>query len=261
VDEAVDFIDYVAPPLLLSAETTGAGNEVTWSLGRYITGAEIWKAFKAPGSPPVTSGVFENQPSRYSGKIASIWGLFALAVVGLFLLMSVVSMRSSDKPAYRESYSFDPTSTGEPSFVTPDFELTPPIGNVEVSVATDLENNWTYFNFALIGTNGHAYNFGREVSYYEGQDSDGHWSEGGHSASVTISSIPAGTYFLRIEPEGDKTKVGSAVHYQVTVRRHVLTGNFFMLAFVLLALPPVFETWRGQAFERARWQESDYPKK
>jgi hypothetical protein len=39
-----------------------------------------------------------------------------------------------------------------------------------------------------------------------------------------------------------------------------MTGNFFMLAFALLAIPPIFETWRAHAFERKRWQESDYPK-
>lgn len=260
VNEAVDFIDYIAPPVMLSGETTGSGNEVTWSLGRYIPGSEIWKVFKAPGSPPQTIGVFENQPSHYSGSVASIWGLLLLAIVGLFLTMSVLTTKVNGKAVYQESYVFDPTSTSEPSFVTPDFNLTPPTGNVEVKVSTDLENNWTYFNFALISTNGHAYNFGKEVSYYEGQDSDGHWSEGRQSESVTISGIPAGTYFLRVEPEGDKTKRGTQVHYRLTVRRHVMTGNFFMLAVLLLAIPPVFHTWRSQAFERARWQESDYPR-
>ena len=33
--------DYVAPPLMLSAEVD-ADKEVTWSLGRYVGGDEIW---------------------------------------------------------------------------------------------------------------------------------------------------------------------------------------------------------------------------
>lgn len=259
MDEAVDFIDYIAPPLLLSGETTGSGNEVSWSLGQYIAGAEIWKAFKAPGSPTRTVGIFENQPSRYSGSIASLWGTFGLALIGLLIVLFAVSAMLGGRTVYEASYEFDPISTGEPSFVTPDFEFKPPTGNVQLSISTDLENNWTYFNFALIGANGHAYNFGHEVSYYEGQDSDGHWSEGAQSSSITVSSIPPGTYFLRVEPEGDKTKTGVVVHYHLTVRRHVMTWTFFILALILLAIPVVFQTWRAQAFERARWQESDYP--
>ena len=47
--------------------------------------------------------------------------------------------------------------------------------NVEVSIRTDLNNNWAYFNFALINEDtGQDFDFGREVSYY--RDSDG--SEG-----------------------------------------------------------------------------------
>ena len=55
------------------------------------------------------------------------------------------------------------------------FELTGRTSNVEISIRTDLNNNWAYFNFALIneGT-GQDFDFGREVSYY--RDSDG--SEG-----------------------------------------------------------------------------------
>ncbi|MGC2660777.1 MAG: DUF4178 domain-containing protein [Bryobacteraceae bacterium] len=257
--EAVDFIDYVAPPLLLSAEHTGSGNEITWSLGQYMSGVAIWKAFNPPGSPPAVSGVFENEPSHYSGKIASLWGAFGLAFLALVFLMIAVNLFLGNRTAFENAYQFDPSSTGEPSFVTPDFELKPPTGNVKVNISTDLENNWTYFNFALISSTGHAYNFGREVSYYEGQDSDGHWTEGDKSESVTISSIPAGRYFLRVEPEGDKTKFTPVVHYRLTVHRHVLTWSFFVIALILLAIPVIFETWRAQAFERARWQESDYP--
>ena len=51
--------------------------------------------------------------------------------------------------------------------------------NVEITINTDLHNNWVYFNFALINQDtGQAYDFGREVSYYFGSDSDGSWTEG-----------------------------------------------------------------------------------
>ena len=47
-DDAVVVTDYIAPPYVLSSET--ADNETTWTLGEYVHGAEIWKAFSLPGS-------------------------------------------------------------------------------------------------------------------------------------------------------------------------------------------------------------------
>ncbi|MGA2215622.1 MAG: DUF4178 domain-containing protein, partial [Bryobacteraceae bacterium] len=53
--------DFVAPPAMLSAESTEG--EITWSRAEYMTGAQIWQAFRLSGSPPPASGVFANQPS------------------------------------------------------------------------------------------------------------------------------------------------------------------------------------------------------
>jgi hypothetical protein len=257
VGEQVNLVDYIAPPLLLSGEVTSGQKEITWSLGTYINGTQIWKAFQAPGAPPATYGVFENQPSPH-GSAAGLWGIFGWSFLGVIAVMILLSIAMHSKTVFEEHYVFYPNSTAEPSFVTPDFELKPPTGNVEVEIHTDLENNWMYLNLALIGSDGHAYNFGREVSFYEGQDSDGHWTEGSRSASATISPVPAGTYFLRVEPEGEKSKLSSPVDYTLTVRQHVLSALYPVLALFLLAMPPIYKTWRIAAFEQARWRESDY---
>jgi hypothetical protein len=257
VGEQVDFVDYIAPPLLLSGEVSGKQNEITWSLGRYIKGAEIWKAFQASGAPPATYGVFENQPSPH-GSAAGLWGVFGWSFLGVIAVMILLSARLHGNTIFEQQYSFDPSSTAEPSFVTQDFNLKPPTGNVEVQINTDIENNWMYLNIALIGADGHAYNIGREVSFYEGADSDGHWTEGSKSASATISPVPAGTYFLRVEPEGEKSKASPPVEYTLRVRRHVLSALQPLLAVLLLAIPPIYKTWRVAAFEQTRWRESDY---
>src|SRR5947208_477467 len=44
VGEAANVSDYISPPRVISSEKTG--NEVTWSMGEYLTGRDIWKAFK-----------------------------------------------------------------------------------------------------------------------------------------------------------------------------------------------------------------------
>ena len=50
VGETIAAKDYIAPPRILSSESTTA--ETVWSSGEYVSGAEIWQAFQLPGAPP-----------------------------------------------------------------------------------------------------------------------------------------------------------------------------------------------------------------
>jgi hypothetical protein len=141
--------------------------------------------------------------------------------------------------------------------VTPVFELPGHTSNVELKINTDLDNNWAYFNFALINEQtGEAYDFGREVSYYYGRDSDGSWSEGGRTDTAAIPTVPPGHYYLRVEPEMSPNSI--PVHYSLTVTRDVPSMSFFFIAALLLLIPPAFLTARAYRFEYQRWQESDY---
>jgi hypothetical protein len=145
----------------------------------------------------------------------------------------------------------------EPAFVTPIFEI--PEGNVRVELDTDLSNDWAFFGMALINDDtGHAYDFGREVSYYFGRDSDGSWTEGNRTASYTIPAAPAGRYYLRVEPEMDNDGRPHAVNYGVKVKAGVLDGTWLLVVFFLLPIPAIWRTWRSVQFESKRWSESDY---
>ena len=62
---------------------------------------------------------------------------------------------------------------------------------------------------------GAALDVGREVSYYHGVDSDGSWSEGSRDDNALIPAVPAGRWFLRIDPEGPLT--GNPIAYTVQV--------------------------------------------
>jgi hypothetical protein len=141
--------------------------------------------------------------------------------------------------------------------VTPVFEVPGHTSNVELKINTDLANNWTYFSFALINEQtGEAYDFGREVSYYYGRDSDGNWTEGSRTNTAVVPTVPPGHYYLRVEPE---MAVGAApVHYSLEVDRDVPSMSFFFIAAILLLVPPALMTARAFRFEFRRWQESDY---
>lgn len=255
VGERVEGRDYVSPPRILSAEITP--EETVWSLGEYITGAEVWKNFNLPGHPPAAVGVYENQPSPYQGRIRGIWKVCGLLLAGMLALAVFFAIFASHKYAFYNQYQFDPRSPGEHSFVTDIFSLEGRPDDAEIIIHTNLHNNWTYFNLALIDNdNEHAYNFGREVSYYEGTDGDGHWTEGHPNDSVILPDIPPGHYYLRVEPEMDAK--ATPVAYQIWVRRGVPVASFFWIAAGLLVLPAVLLSWRSVKFESRRWSESDY---
>jgi hypothetical protein len=255
VGEEVQVMDFIAPPRILSRE--GAPSEATWSLGEYMTGTQVWRAFQLPGSPPPAQGVFANQPSPYKGKIAGVWALWGIFTLLVALVGVLCYTFMGRQEVFKGLYSFTPRPGAEASFVTDVFELKGRPSNVEINVSTNLSNNWAYFNFALINADtGQAYDFGREVSYYFGRDSDGSWTEGGPSDSATIPTVPAGRYYLRVEPEMDAG--ASGLQYELAVRRDVPSLSFLLIAAFLLLIPPIVTTVRAVVFTQRRWAESDY---
>ncbi|MCX6622447.1 MAG: DUF4178 domain-containing protein [Acidobacteria bacterium] len=256
VGDSAELKDYIDPPRMLSSEQTAG--EVAWSLGEYIPGSEVWKNFGLPGTPSPAKGIYANQPSPFTGRVGGIWRLCLLFLIAAFALSLWFSITSRQEDVYSGSYSYTPRQKGEAAFVTPVFELKGRPSNVEILTQTDLENNWVFLNFALINEQtSQAYDFGREVSYYQGRDSDGSWSEGKMKDDVTIPTVPAGRYFLRIEPEM-APDAPREVNYTVRVRRDVPTYWFIWLAALFLLLPPIFTWFRAHAFETARWNESDH---
>ena len=256
VGESVEVTDYVSPPRVLSSEATG--NEVTWSMGEYMSGKDIWAAFRLSGSAPETVGVYENQPSPMSADTRNIWVAFAAFLLLLVVLMIGFDMMARNEQVLSGSYKFDSREHADASFVTDDFDLKGHTSNVEVDTSTDLNNRWIYLNYALINEEtGQAFDFGREVSYYHGYDSDGSWSEGGQNDSVAVPSVPPGRYYLRVEPEGDPSY--GVTYYSVTIKRDVPQYSFYGLALLALLAPAILLTWRTLSFEHLRWAESDHP--
>jgi hypothetical protein len=253
-DEAV-VDDYVSPPRMLSAERTG--DEVTWSLGEYTPGARVWEMFGLRDRPPRAVGVFANQPSPHTGRPGRYWRLF-LAMAGALALVALIRFATAARQeVFAGDYAYASAQAGESAFVTPVFDVPGHTSNLEVGIDTDLSNDWLYLSLALISADtGTAYDFGREVGYYFGRDSDGSWTEGSQQERALLASVPPGRYYLRVEPEG--ATAGRTVRYRLRLRRDVPSLSIFLVALVLLAVPPSLATWRAAAFETKRWAESDH---
>jgi len=244
--------DFVAPPQILSREQTD--NEVTYSVGHYVEPEQIAKAFKMTSGLPARIGAGASQPSPVAQTAASVLRLSAILVGIAVLIQVLLLVASQNKLAYTHSFAFDPAAP-EKSVVSDVFELSGHRSNVLVRSNAIVNNNWIYLSMALINDDtGTAYDFGRELGYYYGSDSDGSWSEGAQSDDAFLPAIPAGHYYLRIEPEGV-----AATSYSVRIYRDVPRWWLFLLTVGLLLLPAIVVLWRRHSFEYLRWSESDHP--
>jgi len=257
VGERAVVTDFVHPPHLLSCEQSSG--ETTWSVGEYIYPKEIWTAFYLPGQPPEPIGVFENQPAPSTVSVKRVWAAFLALTIFLLGLMAFNDLVASKDLVFSSTYQLPSgPPKGEASFVTDVFELKGHTSNVEIKTTANVSNSWIYLNYALINQDtGQAWDFGREVSYYSGRDSDGSWTEGSRRDTVIVPSVPPGHYYLRIEPEADARN--PQITYGVAVRRDVPVLKFYGYALLALFLPVLYVTFKSISFERARWAESDHP--
>jgi Domain of unknown function (DUF4178) len=255
--EKVRTDDYICPPNVLSSETTN--DEVTWSKGEYVSGDEIWKAFQLPDAPPRPVGIYLNQPSPFAGKVGGIWTQFVMMELALVVLMMVFAFTSKREVVLNESHRFSTADTGEPSFVTKPFELKGRAAPLALTVNTDLANDSVYLNFALINdSTGQAVDFSKEIGFYAGSDEDGSWKEGSKKETIRLPAVEPGSYYLRVEPEMDaEGGAAKSVNYELVLMHDSPSYSWFLIAGLLLLLPPVIYSIRAKSYETQRWMESD----
>jgi len=248
-------VDYVAPPLMLSRESTA--NEQTWSLGTYVEPEAIAEAFKLGGRMIAPRGVYANQPSPWEEThrrvCRNFWKL-AVAAVVLQLFFGVIT---GGKTLLRQDAVFSP-QTGEETVVTREFEVRGKPQKIAVRNTTSLDNNWIGLDLMLVNkVSGQAWPVTRELAYYYGRDGGESWSEGSRDDEVVFLDIPPGTYYLTVDPE-------IAPEKRVPVRDviEVVSGGAgwsnFVIVMIFLALFPIFTRLRHASFEGMRWAESDH---
>jgi hypothetical protein len=265
--DVVETADYVAPPGMLSREGTAA--EESWSRGTYRAPEVIRQAFRLPTPLPEPVGVFANQPSPHVGAARRAVGIGMVLVLGWLGLLIANMTLAENRQVFRGQYRYDKAlalagataaDDGGGAYVTPEFTLGGRTSNVQLEIDSDVDQDWFYLNVALIDAErGTAREFGREVSYYSGRDSDGAWSEGSRTDRVRIGSVPPGRYYLRVEPEGgDPARIGRAIDYTLVARRDVPNYGLYALALVALVVPMAWPALRQASFEGRRWAESDH---
>src|SRR5205085_2350795 len=92
IGEMVGTADFIAPPRMLSREVSlgdgGQAKEVNWSLGDYLTPAEVQKAFSLTTPLPQPRGIGAIQPFPYP-TVYKLGALFVVALIALGIVMAL----------------------------------------------------------------------------------------------------------------------------------------------------------------------------
>jgi hypothetical protein len=248
--ETVRAVDYVSPPLMLSQEISA--NEINWSLGTYMTNAEIEQIFGVADLPKPW-GVAPNQP--FTGRFYYTWGLLPLLllmVVGIFM----IPLRGITSTVLNQQIVLPPMSnatTAQTVFSQP-FEIRGN-RNVRISASAPVDNSWADLDVDLVNDQSQdVESINVPIEYYSGVDDGESWSEGGQSQDATLSSLPDGKYTLRVEGTWQNWQAQMPVN--VKVEQNVNRGVNFCCAWLLLLIIPLLNLIRKMTFEGSRWKDS-----
>ena len=253
--ETSQVIDYVAPPLMLSRESTD--NDLNWSLGTYAEPEAIAEAFKLTGRMIAPVGVYANQPNPWqetSRRVFSLFWKLALAAVVLQVFFTYIA---GGRLLLRQDFVLSP-QMAEDVVVTREFEISGKPRKISVRNNTSLDNNWIGLDLMLVNkASGQAWPATREIAYYYGRDGGESWSEGGRDDEVVFLNIPPGTYYLTVDPDIAPEKP-VPVHDTIEVRSGSAGWSNFWILMIFLGLFPILAFMRRAAFETSRWAESDH---
>lgn len=264
--------EYIAPPLMISREGQGTYAQYYW--GEYIEPREVAEAFGLDiDTFPEKIGIGANQPSAHTRDFGVLLMYSVLAVVAMLLFQVVVGMLKPEQellnsdfditfdkgPAQFDSTGVISSQTGTHEFrpfLTPSFKLADGPSPLEITVGSDVDNNWLEATVILINdqTN-ESWEVTKGIEYYHGWEDGESWSEGSNEMSIVLSAIPEGKYHLNIYPvSGDPSQTD--VHIRV-VSNVTLWRNIFMTILILCPYP-LYCWFRMRTFEKRRWMNSDY---
>ena len=248
--ETVRAIDYVNAPMMLSQEVSP--NEMNWSVGVYMTNAEIEKAFGVKDLPKPWS-VAPNQP--FTGSFYYTWGLLpllGLIVVAVFMIplsgfsSTILSQEINLPPMANQAAP--QTAFSQPFDVKAN-------RNIRISASAPVSNSFAELDVDLINEQSQEVeSVNIPIEYYFGSDSDGSWTEGSKDQDATLSALPAGKYTLRVE--GTWQDWQKSMPISLKVEQNVNRGVNFLCALIVLLIVPVLGLIRKISFESRKWKDS-----
>jgi hypothetical protein len=249
--------EYVSPPLLISSEL--AYSTFGWYQGQYIKRKEVANAFgKTLSQMPAQHGVGSSQPTpEFIIPRKWLFASFMVPFVVLFLIQVIFTDHKSTV-VFSERYTLPDSISSGYSVVTPSFMLDNGKKNLEVTLNSDISNNWSEATVILTNESTlqeYATNVGTE--YYSGMYDGERWEEGKPSNTSLLTAVPEGRYRAEISlSSGTNNQTGRNI--QLLFTRDVPTQSNFWWSVVAVSILPLILLLRRHFFEKRRWSNSDY---
>ncbi|MFT5430267.1 MAG: hypothetical protein ACI9OJ_000940 [Myxococcota bacterium] len=255
--------DYASPPYMLSKEETA--EEISWSIGTYIQGAEVFKAFGLDAKPPKKDGVPWHQPSPVQGILGPLFKRYIAVILAIIVLAIGFEAARTSTVVASEAFTMALPQTQPLRLAVEAAKDTPEVNalmdsntrwlgpievpdgptTLEIKMKTQVKQSWIWFHFSLYSPDtGTALDFGEEISKYG--------EEGNDDGSLVVPNVQKGTYFLRIEPTPGNFSGKQTTDYEIIITRGVTLHRWWLVALGVLFIPLAIVSFRKIYFEIRR---------
>lgn len=252
VGEKTRYTTLINPPEYVDEELTG--KELELFRGRYVGQDEMQVAVGENIELPRPKGVYSCQPYVAPAWLAGTWKIAAafLALNVLLLLYSLVS--DKDTPLLQENVTADQYSQ---EYMTKPFTITSNRNVLCLRGQAPVNNSWVAADFAVVDADDKVLSeFSGEASFYQGQDSEGHWTEGSRSFESCFKIDKVGTYRLLVYGQGGSGSAGPAGKepLKILLSTDRTISWYFIVPILLSAIAAVIEPFYRASFEARRWR-------
>jgi len=249
--EKATLSDYISPPRILSKELYPDLNEITWSAGEYIDSAEVSTAFLPAGKKlNAPRGAYLIQPNPQMAKWQSVKASFFFLLIAYVILQFLFLGQGNLRPVFDTTMAYQATAAGA-ALVSDKFNVEGASAPLHIRAQGGLEMD-TY-----LGLKGNLVNATTQKTYPLSLPLTNYATAPGGSLQETIlPGIPAGQYYLRLDPDASSSL--QTVPISVSVKRGGLFWSNFWIGLVLILIYPLWVKMRSSSFEKSRWMESDF---
>jgi len=239
-------VEAIDPPFMFSYER--GDREIEYSIGEYMDAESVHTAFgiDPPGSP---DGIHPAQPfvtNPILSSLSKVGPIFAvLAVLGFIAVLIF-----GDGHEIVRAANDNPSS----SAWTVPFSVVDADGLMQIELRSPVNNNWVYYDIFVSKTDNDepVLSLGQEISFYEGHDNDGYWSEGSRTARALFKVPAAGDYQIEIEASEAGGRIPAL---ELGIYEGVLVKRYAVILLILSILASVALPFMRHHFEKRRWDD------
>ena len=255
-DSDIVSAEFISPPTMWIYEKSREEG-INWFLGEHQDRDELLQQFPFDLPDKTEAGILDPK-----GHI-NLAGLIKVTLVAMAILTGVhflIGFMQSEKQVFAGDLQLR-DSAASTTFVSPKFTLNKWRSNLQFDLYTPLDNNWLDMEATLVNAgSGEEYSLEQLVEYYHGYEDGENWKEGSTNETAYLSSIPSGTYFLRIEAVRDTTNGGwnSVKDVSLIVKNDVPMHRNLLIFLGLLLIWPIGAYIWYRYKEKQRWEASPY---